>query len=88
MDGLLQFNPHNKIAVMMADQSKVNTEGSGDLGPLQEVHLHKGFGAPLLSITKLYNDGMATVFHPTKEIFVADANAVHVQITGNPLFTG
>jgi hypothetical protein len=33
-------------------------------------------------IPMLYNDGVATVFHPTKGIFVADANAVHVEITG------
>jgi hypothetical protein len=75
-DGVANLDLTKKISVLMADQSKVRTHGSGSFGPLPDVHYRPNFGAPLLSIPKLYEDGMATVYHLQAGIFVADADKV------------
>jgi len=89
LHGLTSFDPSRKLTVELADKTRLQTEGTGAIaGKLNEIVYSPKFGMPLLSIYQLYQSGKATIFHPTKGIYVTDANKMHFTLKGRPDLIG
>jgi hypothetical protein len=73
------FNPKEIIEVELADKTIVKTVGKGNVGlKLTGVHAAPSFSTNLLSMLKLYKDGIATLFHPYHGVVIANAKDMHV----------
>jgi hypothetical protein len=88
-EGIVDFDPSAKRMFNLADKSGVASEGTGIIGNGKnlKVHIVPSFAENLLSIPQLYERNIATVFHPTQGIMIADAAMMTVACE-KPLGTG
>jgi hypothetical protein len=87
--GLQDLTTDEQVKVELADKSTLTTAGIGTFaGKLPRVLYCPQFASPLLSISQLYRDGKATIFHPTQGIMVANAECMEVRVKGTPLLVG
>jgi hypothetical protein len=81
-DYLDNFNSKDIIDVELADKSTITTIGKGNIGEkLQGVHVAPSFSSNLLSMIRLYKDGIATLFHPQHGVVIAKANDMQIKCT-------
>jgi hypothetical protein len=79
--GLTRYDPNFRLEVSLADSSRLPVIGKGDLGNrLKDVHVVPSI-ADLLSVSSLYVDGKATLFHPHYGIIISEAKDMKVSIS-------
>ena len=77
LDGLVNIAPDESLSFSLADRSIVKSEGTGYAtgnGKYLKCSIVREFQENLLSIPQLYNDDIATVFHPRHGIMIAKAS--------------
>lgn len=85
--GLNNYRPAS-TTVYCANGSPSITQGVGEIsGKLSEVLHAPDFTSNLLSVSKLFNEGKATLFHPTRGVLIANAADMAVNCN-NPLIVG
>eukprot|EP00595_Chromulina_sp_UTEXLB2642_P000703 CAMPEP_0196761278 /NCGR_PEP_ID=MMETSP1095-20130614/439_1 /TAXON_ID=96789 ORGANISM="Chromulina nebulosa, Strain UTEXLB2642" /NCGR_SAMPLE_ID=MMETSP1095 /ASSEMBLY_ACC=CAM_ASM_000446 /LENGTH=950 /DNA_ID=CAMNT_0042110571 /DNA_START=657 /DNA_END=3506 /DNA_ORIENTATION=- len=73
------FNSKEIIDVELADKSTITTIGKGNIGDkLKGIHVAPSFSSNLLSMIRLYKDGIATLFHPQHGVVIAKSEDMHV----------
>jgi hypothetical protein len=75
-EGIMAFDPTDVQQFTLADKSGVSSTDTGIImgkGKNLKVHVVPSFGESLLSIPHLFDRGIATVFHPTYGVMIADA---------------
>ena len=80
-EGITHLNSGAKSTFTLADKSPVISQGTGVIRPDEKnlkVHVVESFGEYLLSVPQLYDRNIATIFHPTFGIMIADANTMSV----------
>ena len=81
-DGLIDIDPTDTLSFSLADRSIVKSEGAGYAtgnGKFLKCSIVRTFQENLLSIPQLYDDQIATLYHPLYGIIIAKADDMQVQ---------
>ena len=81
-DGLINVNSNESLSFSLADRSIVKSEGTGYAtgnGKFLKCSIVRAFQENLLSIPQLFDDQIATLFHPIYGIMIAKASDMHVR---------
>jgi hypothetical protein len=88
-EGITNYDPSNIQQITLADKSEFSSKGTGIIsgnGKNLKVHIVPSLGENLLSFPQLFNQNIATVFHSTFGVMIADACHMQFQCSA-PLGT-